>query len=245
VAAVAALYAEPARAKVLLALSDGRSLPASRLATEAGVSPQATSGHLRRLLEAGLVRVEPSGRHRYYRVSGPDVTAVLEALARIAPARPVRSLREGNRASALRTARTCYDHLAGRLGVAVTQALLDHRALVAVDGRPDTARRPGDPLSAQRAEHPYELGPHAQQVLGSLGVDLQSLLDARGTRRPLLRTCIDWTEQRHHLAGRLGAAVATAMVDRGWLVRRPRDRAVRLTDSGVQGLRTHLGLTLP
>jgi DNA-binding transcriptional ArsR family regulator len=243
VAAVASLYAEPARAKVLLALSDGRSLPASRLATEAGVSPQATSGHLHRLLEAGLVTVEPSGRHRYYRISGPDVTAVLEALARIAPARPVRSLREGNRASALRAARTCYDHLAGRLGVAVTEALLERNALITLDGEPDNRRREGDRLSAPLTRHPYELGPAADEVLGSIGIEVAALRRPGG-RRPLLRACLDWTEQRHHVAGRLGAAVATAMFDQGWLIRRPHDRAVKLTEPGQDALRRRLGVVL-
>lgn len=245
VAAVAALYAEPARARVLLALADGRALPASTLAAEAGVSPQAVSSHLARLLDAGLVTVEPSGRHRYYRLAGPEVSAVLEALARLAPTTPVRSLREGNRSHALRAARTCYDHLAGRLGVAVTQGLLDRSALVAVDGRPDTGRRPGEPLAAQVAHPPYELGPAADEVLGAIGVDLPELLADRRSRRPLLRSCLDWTEQRHHLAGRLGAAVASATVAQGWVVRRPRDRAVRVTTAGAAALRAQLGVTQP
>lgn len=110
-ARAAALFAEPARARGLLARADGRALPASLLADEAGVSAQATSAHLKRLHEAGLVTVVPSGRHRYYRLAGPDVAAVLEALARIAPSQTVRSLRQGTRANALRSARTCYDHL--------------------------------------------------------------------------------------------------------------------------------------
>ena len=245
VAAVAALYAEPSRARVLMALADGRALPASTLAAEAGVSPQAVSSHLGRLRDAGLVTVEPSGRHRYYRLAGPEVSAVLEALARLAPSNPVRSLREGNRSHALRVARTCYDHLAGRLGVAVTQSLIDRGALVARDGRPDTDRRVGDPFAAPLSDPPFELGPRATDVLATVGVDLPCLVGDGRSRRPLLRTCVDWTEQRHHLAGRLGAAVAAAMVEQGWVMRRPRDRAVRVTEAGAAALQTTLGVAHP
>lgn len=247
VARVAALFGEPPRARILMALSDGRALPASVLADEAGVSAPAASGHLARLRDAGLITVEPSGRHRYYRLAGPDVAAALEALARIAPTAPVRSLRQGTRAQALRYARTCYDHLAGQLGVAVTAALVDHGALATTDGTAGTERRPGDDLSAPVGLHPYELGPHAAEVLGRLGVDNDCLTPSdqpgRRSKRPLLRFCMDWTEQRHHLAGRLGAAVATAMFDQDWLVRRPRHRAVRLTDDGAAALATRLDLT--
>lgn len=124
VASVGALLAEPARAKVLLALGDGRSLPASMLASEAGVAPSTASHHLARLVDGGLLTVASRGRHRYYALAGPHVAELLEAVARVAPAQPVTSLRSGTRAHALRYARHCYDHLAGRLGVAVADALV-------------------------------------------------------------------------------------------------------------------------
>ena len=158
IAAVAALFADRTRARVLVALSDGRALPASVLATEAGVSPQAASAQLSRLQAAGLLAVEQSGRHRYYRLATGQVSAILEALAQLAPAQPVRSLRQSTRAAALRSARACYDHLAGKLGVELTQALIDHRALTPTDGIPDTRRRPGDRISSQLTEHPWVLG---------------------------------------------------------------------------------------
>lgn len=244
IAPVAVMFADASRARVLTALADGRALPASLLAAEAGLSPQGVSAHLAKLRAAGLVEVEKSGRNRYYRLSGPAVADVIEALARLAPARPVRSLREGTRAQALRAARTCYDHLAGRLGTAVTAALLDQGALAAMDGDATTGRRPGDPLSAQLATHPYELGPRAGAVFGELGVDLPAVRAAR-SRRPLLRFCLDWTEQRHHLAGRLGAALTAALLDAGWLSRAGRpQRAVRLTESGADALSGRLGLRL-
>jgi DNA-binding transcriptional ArsR family regulator len=122
-AAVGAVLAEPARAKVLLALGDGRALPASMLAAEAGVAPSTASHHLARLVDAGLIVAESRGRHRYFALAGPEVGELIEAVARVAPAQQVRSLRQGTRAHAVRYARHCYDHLAGRLGVAVADAL--------------------------------------------------------------------------------------------------------------------------
>jgi DNA-binding transcriptional ArsR family regulator len=232
VARVAVLFGEPSRARMLMALGDGRALPASVLAAEAGLSAPATSAHLAQLRAAGLVAVEPSGRHRYYRLAGPEVAAVLEAMAQIAPPKPVTSLREGTRANALRTARTCYDHLAGQLGVQVTAGLLRQGALESTDGIAATDRRDGDRLSAPLPEHPYRLGPAAADVFGVLGIDLAQF--DRPSRRPLLRFCMDWTEQRHHVAGRLGAAVCTAAVELGWIVRKPHQRAVRITEVGLE-----------
>jgi DNA-binding transcriptional ArsR family regulator len=232
VARVAVLFGEPSRARMLMALGDGRSLPASVLAAEAGLSAPATSAHLAQLRDAGLVDVEPSGRHRYYRLAGPEVAAVLEAMAQVAPAQPVTSLRQGTRASALRSARTCYDHLAGRLGVQITAGLLRLGALEAADGIASTHRREGDPLSAPLPEHPYRLGPAASAVFADLGVPLEHL--GGGSRRPLLRFCVDWTEQSHHLAGRLGAAVCSAAVEQGWIERKPHQRGVRITDAGAK-----------
>lgn len=244
VAGVAALFAEPTRARILMALGDGRSLPASVLAAEAGVSPQAASTQLARLQTAGLLAAEQSGRHRYYRLASAHVAAVLEALAQLAPMQPIRSLRHSTRAAGLRSARTCYDHLAGRLGVQITQALIDTGALTPTDGIADTHRRPEDQLSSQLSEHPYLLGPAAREVFASLGVPADRLTGNRASRRPLLRFCLDWSEQRHHLAGRLGADLLTSLLDAGWISRTPQRRAVRLTPTGQQALNDLLGLDL-
>ncbi|MGZ0150333.1 ArsR/SmtB family transcription factor [Kribbella sp. WER1] len=232
VARVAALIAEPARAKVLMALADGRALHASLLASEAGVSPQTVSAHLRKLLDGGLVTVERSGRHRYYGLAGPDVAAAVEALARLAKPQPITSLRQSTRAAALREARTCYDHLAGRLGVALLEGLVRRGALIRTDGGQGTERRPTDPLAQQLPDGPYALGPNAVEVFAELGVDLTT----QPTRRPLLRFCVDWSEQRHHLAGQLGAATTNALLTRHWLHRRPHQRAVDLSEDGRRGL---------
>ena len=235
IAAAAALFADRTRASILGALADRRALAASVLADEAGVSAPATSAALSKLTVAGLIEVEVSGRHRYYRLASDGVATVIEALSAIAPARPVRSLREGTRAAALRRARTCYDHLAGQYGVRLAQALLDAGALEALDGVPDTRRRRRDPLSAQLADHPYALGPGAGPVLAQLGVDLDAVL-AQGGQRPVLRCCLDWSEQRHHVAGRVGAALLDAFLEQGWVERRPHDRAVTVTAAGEAAL---------
>jgi DNA-binding transcriptional ArsR family regulator len=231
IASAAELFADRTRARVLMALVDGRALPASVLASEASVTPQALSPQLARLTAAGFLEMERSGRHRYYRLANPRVAAALEALAPLSDVPPVRSLRACTRAAALRSARTCYDHLAGRLGVAVTQGLIDSGVLVGADGR----RRAGDPLSSQLRDHPYKLGDIS--VLAGLGVTVES-----AGRRPLLRFCLDWTEQRHHVAGRLGAELLTAFAGAGWITRTAGSRAVRLTPAGEDALRDRLGV---
>jgi DNA-binding transcriptional ArsR family regulator len=238
VAGAAALLAEPARAKVLMALADGRSLPASVLAAEAGVAPQTVSSHLRKLLDGGLLEVEQSGRHRYYRLAGPEVAAAVEAVARISKPQPVKSLRQSTRAAALREARTCYDHLAGRLGVELLEALVRRTALVRTDGGSGAERRPDDPLAQQLPDCPYALGPAASDVFGALGIDLA---DTSSSRR-LLRCCVDWSEQKHHLAGRLGAALTNSLLNRNWLERRAYPRAVVLTSAGDRNLAKLLAL---
>ncbi|HEX4215672.1 MAG TPA: metalloregulator ArsR/SmtB family transcription factor [Candidatus Dormibacteraeota bacterium] len=235
VAAVGKLLADEGRCRMLLALGDGRALPASQLAREARVAPSTASEHLSRLREGGMVEVERHGRHRYYRLSGREVMELLEGAARLAPPGRVRGLREAMRAEALRDARTCYDHLAGRLGVEVLNALL-HRGVL--EGHDGSFLSGADRLSLPGNAVDYRLGPNAGRVLEDLGLDLSRL----GGRRPLLRYCVDWSEQRHHLAGALGAAIAETLFARRWLERSPAPRVVRVTDLGLRGLREHLGL---
>jgi len=217
---------------MISALSDGRALPASVLAHESGVAASTASGHLTRLVDAGVFAVEQSGRHRYYRLAGPDVAAAVEALAVIAPQPPVSSLRESTRAAALRRARTCYDHLAGQFGVSLLEALVGSGALVRTDGGAGTARRPESRLAAAVRQHPFRLGTGAGQVFARLDVDLAELLSRPASARPLLRFCVDWSEQRYHLAGALGAALLTRAEGDGWVTRRSEGRAVDVTDRG-------------
>jgi hypothetical protein len=165
------------------------------------------------------------------------VATALEAVTALSPPRPVSSLRAHTRAAALRRARSCYDHLAGDLGVEVTAALVAAGALRSTDGIHDTRRRAGDALSSQLSTHPYELGPRADEVFGSLGVDLaMAAHPVRPSRRPLLRFCLDWTEQRHHLAGRLGAELLAALLRREWLCAGTRPRTLDLTAQGRRRL---------
>jgi DNA-binding transcriptional ArsR family regulator len=241
ISAVAALMADPTRARILTALTDGRALPASVLASESGVSASTTSEHLARLLDGGLVEAERSGRHRYFRLASDQVAAAIESLAALAPQTPVTSLRASTRAAAMRRARTCYDHLAGRLGVAVTEALVRHEVLVRTDGRSGTERSPDDPLASAMAAHPYRLGRGADGIFARLGVDVAAL-PGGDSRRPLLRFCVDWSEQRHHLAGALGAAMLDRMLAADWVRRAPGHRAVQLTESGRSTLADVLGV---
>ncbi|MFF8596716.1 ArsR/SmtB family transcription factor [Streptomyces sp. NPDC015220] len=236
ISAVAQLIADPSRAAVLLALQDGRALPASVLAAEAGVSASTISGHLARLLDARMVTAERHGRYRYYRIAGPEVAELLERLAALSPPRPVRSLREGNRGQALRAARTCYDHLAGRLGVAVLQRMLAAGHLTGGDGQrhPDTAVLDG--LTGYGRDVSYQLTDTGVWFLHRLGaVDTPE-------HRPAIRYCVDWSEQQHHLAGELGRLLLARALRGEWIVRAAKNRSVRVTDRGRAALRQHFQL---
>ncbi|HSC51460.1 MAG TPA: helix-turn-helix domain-containing protein [Gaiellaceae bacterium] len=209
-AAAATLLAEPARAElVLAALADGP-LGASELAARAGISRSTASGHLRRLVEGGFLVVAARGRSRRYELAGPNVAEAVEALSRVAPPRPAQSLREANRNHLIREARTCYDHLAGRLGVTFAGAL-EHRGVV--------ARSNGD----------YVLGRRADVELAALGIELEPLTRLR---RPLVRGCLDWSERELHVAGALGAALTARLFELGCIARRDGTRSVALTDAG-------------
>jgi DNA-binding transcriptional ArsR family regulator len=237
IAAVAGVLADPGRAKMVLALGDGRALAATTLATEAGVAPSTASVHLAKLVEAGLCRMERHGRYRYYRIAGPQVGELIEALAHLAPSAPVRSLREGTRAHAVRSARTCYDHLAGQLGTAIMGDLLGRGVLAGGDGTFDSSTSARDHLSAVGWDCDYRLTDTGRAWADDFGVKVPS-----GSRRPLIRYCVDWSEQRHHLAGALGAALLTRLLDLGWVRRSPTSRAVHVTDDGRSGLAEAFGV---
>jgi len=240
IARVASLMADPARTKILLALGDNRALAASVLADEAGVAASTASSHLKKLVDGGFLSLEKHGRHRYYRLAGPHVAELLEALARVAPPAPVKSLKEGTRAQAVRFARTCYDHLAGKLGTALMAAMLERGLLEGGDGSFDPARSEQDRLSAPGWDVDYRVTERGASELAAFGVQLDEL----PARRRLVRYCIDWSEQRHHLAGALGAAIADRAFELGWVRRARATRAVHLTDQGMHGLRETFGLAL-
>lgn len=213
VAAVAAMIGDPTRASMLAALMDGRARTAGELATLAGVTAQTASGHLARLVDMRLVSVEKQGRHRYVRLVDPAVARALEALMALAATGPHRHHPRGPADAALREARTCYDHLAGRLAVAVADGLALRGRVSLGDG---AAAVTDDGLPFFRA----------------FGVDVETAVPGR---RPLCRACLDWSERRPHLAGRLGAGLLAAFRDRRWLVAEQSGRALRITEDGRRG----------
>ena len=216
-AEVAALLGDPARAGMVTSLWDGRARPAGELARLAGVTPATASAHLAKLLAGGVLRVESRGRHRFYRLADERVAQAIESLAAIlAPGRSP----EAGELPPLHRARLCYDHLAGRLGVAVSDALLARGLLTHESGA-------------------YALPAKGRRFFTGLGVELESL-EAR--RRPLLRSCLDWTERREHVGGALGAALATQMLERDWVRRERGSRALLVTTAGCRGLADSLGL---
>ena len=222
IASPAALIGDPSRAAMLQALQDGRAHPAGALAWAAGLTAQAASNHLAKLVDGGLLSVEREGRHRYYRLANAEVAHVLEALAVLAA--PVRSLEQPRspKARALRDGRCCYGHLAGRLGIAVTDALVARGVIV-----------PGD-------DKLYEITSEGRGWFEDLGLELSDLRSKRGAARQ----CLDWTERRHHLAGPLGVALLSRMVALGWIDADRASRAVKLTTLGREELRARLGVDL-
>ena len=225
-AEIAALAGDPARAGMLHALLDGRALTASELAHAVGVTPQTASGHLARLAAAGLITVAQQGRHRYHRLASPTVAQMMESIMQVAaeaPA-PLRAVRTGPRDEALRTARTCYDHLAGRLGVAVADAMVE-------GGKLELARDAGLVTDTGMA------------LLQSIGIDVGALTARRSTRL-LCRPCLDWSERRPHLAGTVGAALCSHFLAKNWIRRVPGSRAVTVTPKGAQAIHDAFGVNL-
>jgi DNA-binding transcriptional ArsR family regulator len=225
-ATIASLAGDPARAGMLHALMDGRALTASELARAAGVTAQTASGHLARMTAAGLVSVEKQGRHRYHRLASAAVAHMMESIMQVAsavePARP--RLTVGPRDAALRAARTCYDHLAGRLGVALADAMAER-------GYADLAGDGGVVTDAGLA------------FLGQIGVDIEALT-ARSSRRGariMCRPCLDWSERRPHLAGAVGAALCALSFERSWIRRIEGTRAVAITPRGARVFRDTFG----
>ena len=212
---VGALLADPARAAIIVALCGEHALPASELAECAGISASTTSIHLTKLMEAGWVELEQHGRHHYYRLSSPQITKLLEQAMSVVPARTAlkpesERTHPQHRRGDLRLARTCYDHLAGKLGVALTDALIQQGLLEA-------------------AGKDFILTSHSHAMLKDLGVDVGV---AAKQRRAFARRCLDWTERRDHLGGALGAAISATWLEQGWVQRQEQSRALCVTPIG-------------
>jgi DNA-binding transcriptional ArsR family regulator len=209
IASVAALLGDPARANILTALIDGRALTVSELGRAAGVTIQTASGHLAKLTEANLLIGEKQGRHRYFRLSGPDVAQVLEALMGLAQRTGAVRVRTGPKDEALRIARVCYDHLAGERGVDMLSSL-QRRGLIT-------------------GENELALTPSGRRFFVDFGIDVEALEKGR---RPVCRACLDWSERRSHLGGALGAAILTEVIGRNWA--RPEGRSLAFTPNGLR-----------
>ncbi|MBF4635764.1 winged helix-turn-helix transcriptional regulator [Agreia pratensis] len=212
IAVPARALGDPARGRIVTALLGGRSIPAGDLARAAGVSASTASEHLRVLLAAGLVAVDHRGRHRFFRLASSEVAGAIEALQEIAPRTEIRSLRQHHVSEELRSARTCYDHLAGDLGLRMADLLVSSGVV--------SELKIGESSSAPE---PFPAGQlvHALRIRPTQG------------RRPWARGCLDWTGRRAHVAGQVGAQIFSAMDAQGWVARRADSRAVRLTGRGA------------
>jgi DNA-binding transcriptional ArsR family regulator len=222
-AELGALMGDTARANILSALMGGQALTASELAFRAGVTAQTTSGHLAKLTEAGLLSLARQGRHRYYRLASPLVGRMLEAVMAVASVQSPPRYRPPSRIDDdLRQARTCYDHLAGRLGVALADALTGHGYVDLGEDGGSTTRR-------------------GEKFLSRWGIDIAV---AAGQKRSYCRPCLDWSERRPHIAGSLGASLADRCLELDWVRRRKDSRALTITRRGADGFKDLLGIRL-
>jgi DNA-binding transcriptional ArsR family regulator len=221
-AATAGLIGEPARAAMMSALLGGEAFPATTLAARAGVSAQTASAHLARLTKAGLVTMMRSGRYRLYRLSDPKIADALEAFAGICPEHTISSLRQSDESAALKLARMCYDHLAGFVGVGVTEALM-LRSYIATHG------------------HEFAITRSGKAWLADFGIEPQPLSELR---RKLATQCLDWSERRPHVGGALGAALAQRMLELGWFARARSNRSLKVTGDGRRSLVRHFGVRI-
>jgi DNA-binding transcriptional ArsR family regulator len=220
-AEIGALVGDPARVAIIEALMDGRALTAGELAYVAGVSPQTTSEHLRRLTDTRVLAAIKQGRHRYFRIASPLVAQMMESISVVAAIEAPPRRRPPSRIdAALRDARMCYDHLAGRLAVGIADAMIERRFLA---------------LDADGGE----VTPAGFAFFNDLGIDLET--QKRG-RRAFCRPCLDWSERRFHIAGTTGTAIARHCESKGWIKRTRDTRAVILTNTGRDALRDLLGL---
>ena len=223
---VAALMGDPARAARLQLLMDGRAHTASELALNSGITAQTASGHLSRMVEANLLAARAQGRNRFYRLASGDVAHAIESLMALAGKRaePASKTAAWRRDPDLRFCRTCYDHLAGQVGIAVTDSLTQHGHL------------------EPKGTHDWKLTGTGELFCQRLGVDLAGARKA-GTRH-FARQCLDWGERRPHISGALGAAIADTFFKKGWAERLRRGRTVRLTDSGRRALTRDFGASV-
>ncbi|CAM3819222.1 winged helix-turn-helix domain-containing protein [Aeromicrobium ponti] len=219
---IASLISDPSRAAILTVLMDGRSHPAGDLAYAANIKPQTASFHLAKMLEVNVVSLEKQGRHRYYRIENIEIAKALETLLAISPQPKVKSFKQVTENENLRFARTCYDHLAGKLGVKLMDALVDKGYII---------EESNEILITKEGEIFLELF--------DIPLDI-----VRKKRRSFVHKCLDWSERRHHLAGALGHELFERFFELQWIERMEKTRAIRITSAGRKGLNELLSITL-
>lgn len=220
---VGLLIGEPTRTTMLFALMDGQALTATELARCANVTPQSASTHLARLAKAGLICVEKHGRHRYHRIASPEVARLLESIGQVALSNQSTKVVTGPRDEAMRKARVCYDHFAGRLGVAISDSLIKSRMI-------------------EFEDQSGVVTPKGIKHLARFGMDLSGHGTNKRSSRPLCRPCLDWSVRRPHVAGALGATICSYFIDQK-LVRRKKDsRVIVLTPNGDKALHEIFGI---
>jgi len=223
IAEIAALMGEPSRATMLVALLGKDALPATELASQAFISPQTASSHLSKLVAGRLLTVEQHGRHRYYRLASDEVGRAIESLAIIAPPpRAADTTQEDERLKTVRYARTCYDHLAGKVAVAIARALEQREYLV-------------------RSGRDYDVSESGKKWFGKLDIDIDNL---RTNRRAFASQCLDWSERQYHISGALGAALLERMLNLKYVARSRTPRCIRVTWEGKKALNRLLNLNL-
>lgn len=213
---------DPSRVAMLLCLLGGKALPASELARAARIKPQTASSYLREMIESGLLVHESYGRHRYYRIANDEVGQAVETLSAIAPSKPIHSRLESDQSKALHFARTCYDHIAGEVGVALTDKFIERGFI-------------------REEERNFVVTQDGVKWFTEFGIPVTEI---RSGRRHFARQCLDWSERRHHMSGILGAAVTNRLFELKWIVRVPGGRTVRVTDAGLRGLEQKLEISL-
>ncbi|WP_079528010.1 ArsR/SmtB family transcription factor [Halobacillus hunanensis] len=220
VAEVASILGEPSRSLILTSLMDGRFHTATELAYMAGIKQQTASFHLSKLMKANLIIMEKHGRHRYYHIIDGEVAQILESFLALSRPPEIRSLNQSIQMKALKSGRTCYDHLAGELGVGLTESMLQEGLI-------------------EKAEKEFIVSSKGERFFEEFGLDISKL---RQKRRSFSRVCLDWSERQHHLAGALGNAIAAKLFEINWIEKHPSSRAVKVTERGHDGLQKYFNM---
>ena len=218
---IASLIGDPTRATIMWALLDGKAFTATELSISANTSPQNISMHLSKLLQADLLRVENQGRHRYYRFARKEIAYAIEAMANLIPA-PLATKQANEEMPAIKYCRTCYDHLAGKIGVAITSSLVKQKIIVDQDDV-------------------FSVSSKGEKWLANFGISIDELKEQR---RSFIRPCLDWSERKHHIGGSLGASILNKMLENDWMRRIKNSRAIVITASGRKKLSEYFKIVL-